>query len=80
MVNSTQRDILLHLQKHGSITGADAYWKYGCYRLAVVISRLREHHIIETVMTEGRSKVGKKTRYAVYVYWGKKENAESEDN
>ena len=77
MNNSTQNEILRHLQEHGSITGADAYWTYGCYRLAVVISRLRKHHVIQTLMIEGKNKGGKKTKYAKYVYWGKKENAEN---
>jgi hypothetical protein len=74
--NSTHNDILMHLQKEGSITGADAYWTYGCYRLAVVISRLREKHIIKTIMMDGKNKNGRKTRYAKYVYVGVKDNAE----
>lgn len=79
MDNSTQNDILLHLQEHGSITGAEAYDKYRCYRLAVVISRLREQHIIETLMCEVEGNYGKRTRYAKYLYWGKRENAENND-
>jgi hypothetical protein len=55
MDNSTKNDILLHLQEYGSITGAVAYDKYRCYRLAVVISRLRERHIIETIMCDGET-------------------------
>ena len=77
MENSTHNDILLHLQKHGSITGADAYWKYGCYRLPVVISRLRKDYIITTEMTEGKNKRGKSIRYGTYYFWGKKEDAKS---
>lgn len=76
MDNSTHNDILLHLQKNGSITGADAYWTYGCYRLAVVISRLRKNHIIKTIMLDGKNKCGRKTRYAKYVYIGEKNDAE----
>lgn len=79
MKNSTHNDILMHLKEHGSITGADAYWTYGCYRLAVVISRLRENHIIETIMVDGKNKSGRKTRYAKYVYVGVKDNAKSEN-
>lgn len=70
----------MHLQRHGSITGADAYWTYGCYRLAVVISRLRKNYYIKTIMIDGKNKSGKKTKYAKYVYWGKKENANSKDS
>lgn len=77
MDNSTQNDILLHLQKHGSITPLDALWEYGCYRLSSVINRLRRDHIITTEPTEGKTKHGKTTRYATYCYWGKRENAES---
>lgn len=77
MKNSATNDVLLHLQKHGSITPADAYWSYSCYRLADAISRLRAHYIITTEMTEGKNKYGRKTGYATYYYWGKKEDAES---
>ena len=73
MDNSTQNDILLHLQKHGSITPLTALWEYGCYRLSVVISRLRKDHIITTEPTEGKTKYGKPTNYATYCYWGKRE-------
>lgn len=79
MDNSTHKDILLHLQKHGSITGAEAYEKYRCYRLAVVISRLRKHHIIETLMCESHGQYGKTSKYAKYLYWGERQNAESEN-
>ena len=72
MDNSTQKDILLHLQEYGSITGAEAYDKYRCYRLAVVISRLRERYIIETIMCDGETHYGKPTQYAKYVYYGEK--------
>ena len=79
MDNSTQNDILLHLQKYGSITPLDALWEYGCYRLSVVISRLRKGYIITTEPTEGKTKHGKPTRYATYCYWGKRGDAESKD-
>lgn len=80
MDNSTQNDILLHLQKHGSITPLEALGEYGCYRLSSVINRLRRDHIITTEKTEGKTKYGKPTNYATYCYWGKKENAESKDS
>lgn len=79
-MDTTQNDILLHLQKYGSITPFDAWYEYGCYRLSVVISRLRKHHIITTEPTDGVTKHGKKRQYATYCYWGKKENAESNSN
>lgn len=75
MDGSTTNDILLHLQKHGSITGADAYWTYGCYRLPVVISRLRKNHVITTEMTHGKNKKGKMIQYGTYRYWGRKDDA-----
>jgi hypothetical protein len=80
MDNSTHNDILLHLQKHGSITGAEAYEKYRCYRLSSVINRLRDHHIIETSMTDYVGQYGKKSRYATYLYWGKRDNGEKADS
>lgn len=80
MENSTTKDILRHLQKHGRITGAEAYSKYHCYRLAVVISRLRRDYIISTVMTAEKGKHGKTSRYATYCYWGERKNAESENS
>ena len=75
MDNSTQNDILLHLQKNGSITPLEALCEYDCYRLSVVISRLRKDHIITTEPTEGKTKHGKTTRYATYCYLGKRENS-----
>lgn len=79
MDNSTTKEILRHLQKHGSITGAEAYLKYSCYRLAVVISRLRKDYIISTVMTSEKGKNGKTNRYATYCYWGKRKNEEGDN-
>ena len=74
MDNSTHNYILLHLQKHGSITPLDALWEYGCYRLSSVINRLRRDHIITTEPTEGKTKRGKKYTFATYCYWGKRED------
>lgn len=74
MDNSTQNDILLHLKKEGKITPFDAWWEYGCYRLSVVISRLRKNYVIQTKMTNGATKRGKPTRYATYIYLGKRED------
>ena len=76
MKDSTQLDILLHLQEHGRITPWDAWWEYGCYRLSVVISRFRKDYVITTEMTEGKNKKGKTTRYATYFYWGAKDDPE----
>lgn len=79
MSNSTQNDILMHLKEYGSITGATAYEKYRCYRLSSVINRLRKHHIIETLMCESHGQYGKTSKYAKYLYWGERQNAESEN-
>lgn len=79
MDNSTQNDILLHLQKNGSITPLDALWEYGCYRLSSVINRLRRDYIITTEPTDGKTKRGKKYSFATYCYWGKRGDAESKD-
>ena len=79
MNNSAHNDILMHLQREGSITGAIAYDKYRCYRLSSVINRLRDNHIIETVMVETTTDYGRKSKYANYVYWGEKD-AKRKDN
>jgi hypothetical protein len=70
-------DVLIHLQKHGTITSNEAFELYGATRLSAVILELRKHHIITTEMTEGETRYGRPCRYATYCYWGKKENAES---
>ena len=79
MRESTHNDILLHLKEYGSITGAEAYEKYRCYRLSSVINRLRRDHIIETLMCEDMGRHNKKSTYAKYLYWGEKEVAKSEN-
>jgi hypothetical protein len=69
-------DILIHLQKHLSITPKEAVNEYDCYRLAAVVLELRKHHIITTEIIKGKTKYGRPSQYATYYYWGKKENAE----
>jgi hypothetical protein len=47
--------ILEHL-KESSITPIDALNKYGCFRLAAVIHKLRKDHNIKTVLEEKNNK------------------------
>lgn len=69
--------ILEHLRKHKGITQLEATKLYGITRLPARINNLRDagYNII-TVMTEGVSRFGKKTRYATYVLRGEKKNGE----
>lgn len=51
---------LAYLEKHGSITGKQAWEAFGCYRLASVINRLRKDgYPIASEIVEGE-------RYAIY--------------
>jgi hypothetical protein len=69
--------ILEHLRKHRCISQWEATKLYGITRLAARISNLRDAgYNIATVMTEGVSRFGKKTRYATYVLRGEKKNGE----
>ena len=59
-----KQQVLNHLKCHGSITPLEALQQYGCFRLAVIINRLRnEGHPIDTdLMTSTNNK------FARYVY------------
>lgn len=57
MKNKSQREqILEHLLTVGSLTPIEALTKYGCFRLAAVIWRLREegYHIDTYMVGEGQ--------------------------
>lgn len=72
-------DVLMHLKEHGTITTNEAIDLYRATRLSDIILRLRKHHIIETIIEEGKTRHNRPSRYAVYCYWGEREknNAES---
>ena len=59
---SQEKDILGHLQRHGSISPLEALEQFGCFRLAARIADLRaKKHNIETY---GGKENGKK--FAIY--------------
>lgn len=60
----TQSDFILnHLRNHGPITSLEALRKYGCFRLASVIERLRKRgYDITTDLVPNKNK----NRFAKY--------------
>jgi len=66
------KSIRKHLKRYGSITPLEALEEYGCFRLAAVIHILREKYKIKTKMIKHRSKLGNVTRFAKYIFKGKK--------
>lgn len=63
---SQTKEILKHLQDHGSITAMESLKKQKCFRLSARILNLRlEGHQITTVMIDKNGK-----RYAKYVLQG----------
>ena len=70
MKNTKKAKLLKMLQssKKG-VSGQDALYKLGLYRLSGEIHELRkEGHPIKTMMCEQREEDGTVTRYARYVY------------
>lgn len=70
--NHVQCDMILnHLQKVGAITQDDADKLYACKRLPARINDLRKQgHSIQTIMTHGVNRFGKKIQYARYILIG----------
>ena len=64
--------VLEYLEDIGDITSMKAWEEFGITRLSSVIYRLRKTHIIDTIPTEGLNRDGFHTRFATYVYRGKK--------
>lgn len=66
----TQKEIILdHLMQGRSITGAEAYTRYGIYRLSAIIHLLKkEGHPIESklINQEGISKGGSYAKYSYF--------------
>lgn len=55
MKPSQEQMILEHLKEGRSITPLEALNRYGCFRLAAVIHKLREDYLIETENTESEN-------------------------
>ena len=70
MRKEVQKQVLEHLQTHGSITQLEAFTKYKAMRLAAIIIRLRQRYNITTIM-ETDPATG--SQYARYYYKGIKE-------
>lgn len=67
--------ILAYLNRHGSITPAEAEDHFGCRRLAARISDLRESGLeIKTVMEQGKNRFGNPVRWARYYLIGEDES------
>lgn len=59
--------VLMYMQKHGSISAAEAIENFGCYRLGARIYDLRHRgYRIMRVMEHGQNRYGDKTAYARY--------------
>ena len=59
--------LLIYLQKHKTITGAEAFGELGIYRLSARISDLRkEGHNIETIYETRENRLGEKVTYGKY--------------
>ena len=59
--------IIMHLEKEGAITSAEAMNLYGIARLASRVDELRKRgHHIKTTYIELKTRLGKKGRYASY--------------
>ena len=59
--------IYTHILAYGSITQAEAYQLYGCFRLASRICDLkRKGYNIGKVMEEGKNRYGEPERHARY--------------
>lgn len=77
---SDKERVLKHLQERGSITLMDAMSGFGCYRLSARIWDLRhEGWDIRTSWETGTDMHGEPSRYARYLYRGRKED-EGEDD
>ena len=71
MDNSQNQMILDHMKRIGQITQDDAARLYGCVRLPARINDLRKQgHSIQTIMTHGVNRFGRKITYASYILMG----------
>lgn len=63
-----QTDMILnHMQRHGSITQAEAIRLFGCYRLGARVYDLRARGLdVRKTMDTGVNRFGKRTRFARY--------------
>lgn len=73
MKGSKER-ILKHFKSGNSLTSQEAFEKFGITRLSARIKELRDvGYDIRTSMEDGQNRYGEHTRYARYLYKGKRE-------
>jgi hypothetical protein len=64
---SHEDEVITHLKRHKTITPIAALEKYGCFRLAATIHRLRSRgYTIETDIIHSVGKNGNPNRFARY--------------
>lgn len=71
-VTNKHKEVLKHLQTHGSITSMEAIQLYGATRLAAIIFDLRGKYDIDTIMMDDIDRYGNTCKYGKYVYKGVK--------
>jgi hypothetical protein len=68
-MTTTQEETILKHLKRSSITQLKAYERYGIFRLAAVIYKLRQKgHVILSEEKMVKNRTGSKSRIAVYRY------------
>ena len=74
-IRGASKEVLKYLQEYSfsGLTNVEAYEMFGVTRLSSIIHELRKEYEIETVLLEGQNRFGEHTRYAKYMYRGKKE-------
>lgn len=75
MKNTQTNIVLLHLERHGSITPMEAFKDYGITRLSAAVFTLRKRgYDIDTIMESATNRYGKKVSYAKYILQGGSSN------
>lgn len=65
-----RKEVLNHLQRHGSITSIEAIQLFGATRLSSIIYDLRKYNNIDGVKVQGRDRYGNTVYYTKYYYKG----------
>nr|DAG18781.1 MAG TPA: helix-turn-helix domain protein [Caudoviricetes sp.] len=75
MKNTQPNLVLLHLERHRSITPIEAFENYGITRLSAVVFTLRKRgYDIDTTIQHATNRYGKKVSYAKYILQGGSSN------
>ncbi len=65
---SQEQKVLRHLKEFGTITPMEAIHQYSITRLAAIVLKLREKHLIDTDMQKSTNKFGEPCNFARYRY------------